>query len=309
MRRSHLPQIFKPKPLLSALCALFLLLQATPSVADGWLESSSPNTAFQSLPIKPFHWNQPKKAALAEAMSQWTIQTLRDNQAKVGVVARQGAYVTRFFDRTGMTHSGFVFQEPETGEWITYSLYSDTENEQKTALLWRQSLKDFFYGQRSNRKEALLLIPEPALQEKMLQRFHAQPFQPLLPQNHRYSLVAPLTSPISFNCTKWVVLNLYAAKERTDDIPALLEVMRQEYPVRTMRPRFLTRWVLKRKRDVNWEELHPPGVVRTITVDSLYHSDLFEKHFLYSGKKDFRGIKADKFTPVDTPGKPSSSTH
>lgn len=303
MRRLCFSLPFKIKSLLSVLCALLLLLQAMSVRADDWLGSSSPSTAFQSLPVKPFNWDQPEKAALAEAMSQWAIQTLRDNQAKVGVVARQGAYVTRFFDRTGMTHSGFVFQDPETGEWITYSLYSDTENEQKTALLWRQSLKDFFYGQRSSREEALLLIPEPGLQEKMLQRLHAQPFQSLLPENHRYSLVAPLTSPISFNCTKWVVLNLYAAREGTDDIPALLGVMRQEYPVRTMRPRFLSRWVLKRKRDVNWEELHPPGVVRTVTVDSLYHSDLFEKHFLYSGKKEFRGLKADKFTPIDSPNK------
>jgi hypothetical protein len=164
--------------------------------------SHLPNgTSFVSLPVKPFQWQNPKKEALAQAMSAWTIQTLLENHARVGVVARQGPYLTRLFDRTGMTHSGFVFQEPTTGEWITYSLYSNPETGKKTAQLWRQSLKDFFYGQRSNEQEALLLIPKPALQAEILKRFYADPFVSLLPQNHTYNLIAPLPSPFSFNCT------------------------------------------------------------------------------------------------------------
>lgn len=259
---------------------------------------SSNEDSFTSLPEKPFTWDQPKKEALAEAMSQWTIQTLTAKHARVGVLARQGAYVTRLFDRTGMTHSGFVFQEPKTGEWITYSLYSNPDTGRKTAQLWRQSLKDFFYGQLSYRQEALLLIPSADLQAKLLKRFYADPFESLLPKNHSYNLVAPIENPTSFNCTKWVVLHLYAARENTSDIPSLIQSMRREYPVKTVRPRFLTRIALKWKPDVDWEELNPPGTVRTVTVDSLYHSNLFEQHFLYSGKQGFKGLRADDFKPV-----------
>ncbi|WP_373531284.1 DUF2145 domain-containing protein [Vampirovibrio sp.] len=258
--------------------------------------------SFASLPVKPFQWGNPKKLALAEAMSSWTIQTLRANHAQVGVVARQGAYVTRLFDRTGMTHSGFVFQDPTSGEWMTYSLYSNPETGRKTARLWRQSLKDFFYGQRSNYPEALLLIPTPALQARMLQRFYAEPFESLLPPHHRYNLVAPIQSPISFNCTKWVVLQLYAAQNNSSDVPTLIQAMRGHYGVKTVRPKFLTRLVLKRKADVDWEELNPPGTVQTVTVDSLYQANLFERFFLYSGKPKLKGIWAEDFNPVGEGG-------
>ncbi len=253
------------------------------AVMSSGLAESVP--ALDSLPTKPYQWNEPKKETLADSMSHWAEKTLVENHAKVGLVARQGAYLTRLFDRTGMTHSGFVFQDPNSGEWITYSLYSDLATHQKTALLWRQGLKDFFYGQRSGRKEALLLIPSAELQEKLLARFYAQPFHALLPANHHYSLVAPIDSLTSFNCTKWLVLNLYAAQEKSEDVPALIGLMHRDYPVRTVKPTVVTRWVMKRKPDVNWAELNPPGTIRTVTVDSLYRSKLFEKRFLYSGKK------------------------
>jgi hypothetical protein len=257
-----------------------------------------PATSFVSLPVKPFQWEKPEKEALAQSMSEWTIQTLLKNHARVGVVARQGAYLTRLFDRTGMTHSGFVFQDPGTGEWITYSLYSNPETGSKTALLWRQSLKDFFYGQRSNHREALLLIPEPALQTEILKRFYADSFVSLLPQNHGYNLIAPLSSPVSFNCTKWVVLQLYAARENINDVPTLIQIMHREYGLKTVRPGLITRLVLKRKPDVNWKELNPPGTIQTVTVDSLSQSDLFDRFFLYSGKLKFRGVRPDAFKPT-----------
>lgn len=277
-----------------ALLTFLCLLLPTGMAESGKIAQSG----FSSLPVKPFAWNKPQKEVLAESMSHWTIQTLQVNHAKVGLVARQGAYVTRLFDRTGMTHSGFVFQHSETGEWMTYSLYSDPDNGRKTALLWRQNLKDFFYGQRSNRKEALLLIPDAALQEKILKRLYAQPFRGLLPENHRYNLVAPIENPTSFNCTKWLILNVYAARENSENVSELIGVMRREYPVKTVRPGLLTRIVLKRKPDVDWQELNPPGVIRTVTVDSLYFADLFEKKLLYSGKPALKGLKPQQFKPI-----------
>lgn len=255
----------------------------------GWAESQAPEVSdsvltasYVSLPVKPYVWSNSKKLALAETLSNWVADTLQRQNAKVGVLARQGSVFTRLFDPTGMTHSGFVFQDPLTGEWITYSLYSDPANNRKTALLWRQTLKDFFYGQINDRKEALLLLPTTELQNRLLQRLQATPFQSLLPVNHHYNLVAPLESTLSFNCTKWVVLNLFAARDNSENVPALIDRMRQEYSVKPLRPRFLVRLVLKRKPDVNWDELNPPGIVKTVTVDSLYKTPLFEKRFLFS---------------------------
>ncbi|WP_303673804.1 DUF2145 domain-containing protein [Vampirovibrio chlorellavorus] len=270
-----------------------LLLTQTLTRNPAWAEppavtaSDSLRTAsYDALPVKPYVWSNSQKLALAETLSNWAVETLKRENARVGVLARQGSVFTRLFDPTGMTHSGFVFQEPETGEWIIYSLYSDPVNNRKTALLWRQSIKDFFYGQRNDRKEALLLLPSDDLQERLLQRLRAKPFQSLLPLQHHYNLVAPLESVLSFNCTKWVVLNLFAARENSEDVPALIGRMRQEYTVKPLRPRFLVRLVLKRKPDVNWEELNPPGTVKTVTVESLYNTPLFEKRFLFSDSQD-----------------------
>jgi hypothetical protein len=268
---------------------LFLLALTLIRTPASWAEPSAVHASdavltasYAALPVKPYVWSNSKKLALAETLSDWAVETLERENARVGVLARQGSVFTRLFDPTGMTHSGFVFQEPATGEWITYSLYSDPATNRKTALLWRQNIKDFFYGQINDRKEALLLLPPRDLQERLLLRLRANPFQSLLPVNHHYNLVAPLESLLSFNCTKWVVLNLFAARENSEDVPALIGRMRQEYAVKPLRPSILVRLVLKRKPDVNWDELNPPGTVQTVTVDSLYKTSLFEKRFLFS---------------------------
>lgn len=239
---------------------------------------------FISLPVKPTQQTDTKKLQLADGLTAWVLKTLEENHAQVGVIARQGPPLTRLVDPSGMTHVALIFQHPQTHEWMTYSLYSNLADHQQTAQLWRQSPEDFFYGQRTDKKEALLLIPSPALQMKMLRRLYAQPFHSLLPPDHHYNLIAPIGDLRSFNCTKWLVLNLYAAALNTEDEAFLLDRMNREFPARGVKPNLLVRYFLKRKQDVRWEELSPPNTVRTITVDSLYHSPLFERRFLFSGK-------------------------
>jgi hypothetical protein len=126
-----------------------------------------------------------------------------------------------------------------------------------------------------------MLIPQADLQQKLLSRLTAQPFDDLLPENEGYNLLAPLESPTSFNCTKWILLQLYGAMENTDNTLSLIQQMAREYFVPSKKPFFLARRALKRKPDVNWEELSPPNQVHTITVSSLYGSPLFVKKLYY----------------------------
>jgi hypothetical protein len=245
-------------------------------------EPASPS--FLTLPVKPQDEVSQKRIKRAKLLSQWVLQTLDKEQVKVAIISRLGSPLAVLFDKTGMTHSGYVFRNPETGQWITYSLYSDPEANYKKSLLWQQSIPSFYYGQSGRRTDTLMLIPPMDLQEKLLARLMAQPFEPLLPADEHYSLVAPLESPQSFNCTKWILLQLFAAKENSSDTPALLKLIREQYHEPVTKPFFLVRYVLKRKPDVNWDELSPPNHIHTVTVNSLYQSPYFEKKRYYHDK-------------------------
>lgn len=237
---------------------------------------------FKTLPVRDAVKIDAEKWALAQGLSAWVVKTLEEQHASVGVIARQGPPLTVLVDKSGMTHSGLVFRHPETREWMVYSLYSDPATQAKTALLWRQSIEDFFYGQRTKKWEALLLLPSAALQTKLLAQLYQQPFETLLPSDHHYNLVAPVDSPTSFNCTKWILLHVYAAREGTSDLSYLLPLAAHEPTIATVKPNYVTRIFLKRKPDVLWDELNPPNQVHTVTVDGLSRSPLFEKRFLYS---------------------------
>ncbi len=240
------------------------------------------NQDFVTLPIKPFEWTNSAKLQQARCLAGWVKKILAENKAQVAVIARTGPPLTTLFDKTGMTHTGLVFRHPQTQDWMVYSLYSNPENDYKTALLWRQTLDDFFYGQRGHKKEALVLIPSQSLQEKALVRFYRQPFPSLLPSDHHYNLVAPVEHPQSFNCIKWILLQLYAAQLGTDDLTVLLKAMAEQEAIPVIKPGPLTRMLLFRKPDVIKEELGPSNSIQTPMVKSLYHSSLFEKRLLFS---------------------------
>lgn len=264
-------------------CTLIALL------VSGWAYAGnhdSKEEPFSGLPLKPpLEKTDLKKLAITHDLSLWVQRTLEANHAEVGVVSRQGPPLTIFIDRMGMTHSGIVFRHPITHEWIVYGLYSNPYDAYRTAVLWQQDLDDFFYGQRTNKKDALLLIPSQTVQHRYLARVAHVPFGRLLPENSHYNLVAPLEHPFSFNCTKWLWLQLMAAQEGTENIPALLTIIQHDYPIPKHKPNLAVRWFLKSKPDVIWRELKPANTVHTVTVQSLYRSAFFEKRFLYSEKK------------------------
>lgn len=266
--------------ILASICIL-LSLFCCPVFPEALPTTTSSLSNDALLPVKPMKWENADKLERAQELSGWVRRTLEQNQVQAAVLARKGHFLVTLFDRTGMTHSGLVFRHPVTGEWITYSLYSNPDTNARTALLWRQNLLDFYYGQPSKRRKTLVLIPSRALQAKLLSQVYHQPFIRLLPPDHRYNLVAPVESPVSFNCTKWILLHVYAAQTGRDDIPQLLRVMQQQSRFRYAKPNWLARAVLKRKPDVNWSELNPPSVIHTVTVYNLSHSPLFEKYFLY----------------------------
>lgn len=242
-------------------------------------------TEFQGLPIKPQVEVSKSKQYRAQLLSQWVIQKLETEQIKVAVITRAGSPLSVLFDETGMTHSGYVFKNPATGQWITYSLYSDPTVNYKRSRVWQQSIESFYGGQSGRKTDALMLVPSVDLQEKLLARLLAQPFKTLLPANEHYDLVAPLENPISFNCTKWVLLQLFAAKENSENTEWLISQMTKNYTTPVVKSSLLLRYALQNKPDVNWQELSPPNHIHTVTVGSLLKSSLFEKKWYFHTKQ------------------------
>ncbi len=242
--------------------------------------TAAPDTAI-SLPVRPPVKISKRKQARAQKLSQWVIHTLESQQVNAAVITREGPPLTILADRTGMTHSAFVFRDPQTSEWTTYGLYSDTENGYQTSLLWKQSLYNFYAEQSGYKTDTLILIPTQEMQTKLFKRLSAQPFQGLLPRDQHYNLIAPLESPNSFNCTKWVVLQLYAAQLDSNNTQAIIHRMTETYKEPVKNPFFILRYFLQNKPDVDWSELSPPNRIHTVTVNSLLKSSLFEKHLYY----------------------------
>ena len=276
---------FKIKFVLLSLCGIsFSAFTAWAMPVEPEKQAMSSNQIFASLPVKQDQETSQGKSKRALELSQWVTKTLEAEHAQVAIISRKGSPLTVLFDKTGMTHSGYVFRSPKNGQWITYSLYSNPEAGYKKSRLWQQSLQNFYYGQRSHKSDALLMIPSAALQEKLYARLTAVPFDSILPQDEHYSLVAPLESQLSFNCTKWTVLFLFATKENSNKPSQLIHKMTEEYQVPGNKASLLLRYVLKKKPDVNWQELSPPNYIHTVTVDSLYKSSLFEKKFYYHAR-------------------------
>jgi hypothetical protein len=278
---------------LLSISLLFSLLLS----GSAFAESTSPNIVSKALsseeplsdeiPIKTEQETDKQKSKRAELLSQWVIQQMEANHAQVGVISRIGSNLAVLFDKTGMTHSGFVFRHPETHEWITYSLYSDPTKNYKKSKVWQQNVKGFYYGQSGSKTDTLLSIPGQEIQDKLYQHLTTQPFKLLLPSDEHYSLVAPIESPTSFNCTKWVLLQYFSAKYNSDDTADIIQKMNHDYSVSVEKPGLLVRYILKRKPDVDWTELAPPNHVHTATVTSMYKSSLFEKKVFYHDTKRF----------------------
>ncbi len=240
--------------------------------------------AWVGLPVERFEHRKAGKLKRAQHITDWIVKTMTRENAQVGVVSRKGSFLTVLYDYTGMTHSGFVFQHPETGEWITYSLYSNPKQNHKNGHLIQQSLLDYYYTQNSLQEEALLLLPDAALQTTLKTQLLETRTDTLLPSDEHFNLVAPLDSPTAFNCTKWTLLNLMAAKYHTQDLLTLIQLALTHHAIPTIHADPLTRWVIGLKPDVNLSDLNPSDRVRTVTVNSFYQSPLFTKRYLYSGR-------------------------
>jgi hypothetical protein len=104
---------------------------------------------FRGLPIRKQNQIIEKKIKQSQQLSHWVYETLEKEKASVAIITRKGPPLTRFLDKTGLTHVGFVFKRPDTKQWITYSLIPARTTKQLT--FGKRPLKIFITGKAANK--------------------------------------------------------------------------------------------------------------------------------------------------------------
>lgn len=225
-----------------------------------------------------------RKLENAELLSDWAIDQLKAGKESVGVIARSGNWLVKWQDKTRMQHSGILFFDKQEKKWQVCDLADDlSQNPPRCEVAFSDPV-DFFYEQSNYDRDALLMVPEKNVRARMQKAFKNGEYKQLQ-FTRTYNIVTPPESPMSLNCNKWVLMNLVAAKNNDYEPKSVLERIKEHFTPSRIKVWTLIRPILKQHRSVLKSEAPLIGPINTVTVDSLYNTDLFEKKMFYSGKE------------------------
>ncbi len=224
-----------------------------------------------------------RKLENAEMLSEWAIKKLSEGKESVGVIARSGNWLIKWQDKTQMQHSGILFFDKEQKKWQVCDLADDLSQSPPQCEVAMSDPVDFFYNQSNYDRDALLMVPAKEVRARMQKAFKKGEYKDLQFTN-TYNIVTPPDSPNSLNCNKWVLMNLVAAKNNDYNPQSVLERIKESFEPSKIKVWSLIRPILKQHRSVLKSEAPLVGPINTVTVDSLYNTDLFEKKVFYSGK-------------------------
>lgn len=284
---------------INSILSLLLLagsLQLAPVLAAPLNEGNAPAGVQQAVDGGPQMQNQiqnqqaPKPAVdeqklqTAKELTDWLNHTLQEKHALVAVVGRQGSNQTKKQDKTGMGHAGLAVYDPRAQSWIIYNLLNEAQGSDPKSSLWRTAPLDFFYGQKSDEKDALILIPDETTQQRMYEAILDGRYKKLFFTGN-YNLLSAPASTASLNCNKWLLLNIVAARIDNYEPTSVLDMIRQGFEPGQIHLSPLERMMLKSKPTIRVGELPAFGPIETVTVESLYRSDMFTDKLFYSGRK------------------------
>ena len=225
-----------------------------------------------------------QKLQIAKDLTDWLNRTLQQEKALVAVVGRNGSAQTRKQDKTGMGHAGLAVYDPRAQSWIVYNLLNDTHGKTPQGSIWRTAPLDFFYGQKGYDKDALILIPDETTQQRI--------YESILNVNYKklyftrdYNLLSAPDTKRSLNCNKWLLLNVVAARIDNYNVDAALKAIHTGFEPANIRLNPLERQIARTKPTILSDELPMVGPIHTVTVESLYRSDLFPTKRFYSGRQ------------------------
>lgn len=270
---------------LKACCLLWLLLLWVGLFVPSRLFAVDVNTDVGRVqaPVAQQAQVDTAKLEVAKKLTAWLQSVLKEKQALVAVVARKGGEDVKKHDLTGMAHSGLAVYDPRAKTWLVYNLLYEQKGAEALNSLWKTAPLDFFYGQTGYEPDALLLIPEPEVQQRMYEAILNGNYKQLQ-FTQRYNLLSRYDSLDSLNCNKWLLLNIAAARSDNYNPAEVLKVIHQGFEPGLIRLNAIEKLVVKRKPNVRPEELRWHAPLETVTVESLYRSSLFQDRVFFSGK-------------------------
>lgn len=288
------------KRMFQPLAAPMLLLSFSVSLASPVLanevasEAAVPaNAPAQSIDGNPVQAPEPtqeeqnkidaQKLQIAKDLTDWLNHTLQEKQALVAIVGRNGSTQTKQQDQTGMGHAGLAVYDPRAQSWLVYNLLNDTRDKAPQGSVWRTAPLDFFYGQKGYEKDALILIPDKTTQQRIYESILNGIYKKLY-LTRRYNLLSPPDTAYSLNCNKWLLLNVVAARIDNYDPQTVLNTIHKGFEPATIHLNPIERQFAKGKPTILANEVPTFGPIKTVTVESLYRSDLFTDKLFYSGR-------------------------
>lgn len=224
-----------------------------------------------------------RKLENADILSEWAIEKLKQGRESVGIIARSGNWLIKWQDKTQMQHSGILFFDKQRKKWQVCDLADDLRQSPPKCSVAMSDPIDFFYNQSNYDRDALLMVPDKAIRARMQKAFKKGEYKDLQ-FTDTYNIVTPPESPHSLNCNKWVLMNLVAAQNNDYNPQSVLNRIKEKFEPSRVKVWSLIRPILKQHRSVLKSEAPLVGPINTVTVDSLYNTDLFGKKFFYSGK-------------------------
>jgi hypothetical protein len=175
----------------------------------------------------------PETASLARELAAWTESELNRQHAVAGYIARNGTEVALKFDKTGMGHGALAVRDPKKNEWVVYNWISDKNepgyvwNDPK-AKIYISDLYHFYTGMRTNRRDALILLPKPETQKRLVELFSSGRYKNLVASRDYDFLARPEDSQF-FNCVKWSLVMVLAAEYPGETFPQIMQRLNSIY--------------------------------------------------------------------------------
>ncbi|MBX2859697.1 MAG: DUF2145 domain-containing protein [Vampirovibrio sp.] len=225
------------------------------------------------------------KIVRADDLTGWVKEVMMDHQAEAAVITRMGGAYTRKFDWTGMGHAGILIRSHDAkankDTWWVMNLFSDENRWDLRSELWRTSIEDFFYAQRTAEKQAMVLIPPKSVQVKLVEGFVAHGFKQML-FTTRYNIISDPLTDKSLNCVKWIAMTLKAAQLDESDPAVVLTRLTEGMTANTFEITWLEKIGMRFMAPLaRWDELIGVTTIRTVSVVNLYESDWFEERVVY----------------------------
>jgi len=172
-----------------------------------------PAHAGQACSDKPL---TPNEVVMSMDLAQRTVQALDASGAQVALVSRAGQDLSRY--RLRYSHMGVAVRDHPAGRWTVVHELNDCGT--ASSAIYNEGMGNFFLTDLY-RHEAQIVIPGPAVQERLAKLFATR--TPLRMHEPHYNMLAYVYATKYQNSNGWVLESLAAATAPTGQVETRAE--------------------------------------------------------------------------------------